>query len=225
VIAYCITLETKQSQNSARVLQASHERVGNEFELRTFTATGPGAAESLMRWHDIRWTYPWVGEERAVGLVLHAYATKNRKARMACFMSHFRLWVRATEHPVLIMEDDAIFIRKFDPDPLLTSPFDVIGINDPRGATRKASVFHAAVQRQDRDICAVPWVDSPEIPQGLAGASAYLMRPEGALSAITATRTLGAWPNDALLCKQLIDGLGTTKTYYTTVQRTRSTLA
>ena len=33
----------------------------------------------------------------------------------------------------------------------------------------------------------------------------------------------GAWPNDALMCKQLIKSLGVTRTFYTKIQGIRST--
>ena len=40
---------------------------------------------------------------------------------------------------------------------------------------------------------------------------------------IKLTKEHGAWPNDALMCRQLIFGLGVTKTYYTKIQRIKST--
>ena len=33
----------------------------------------------------------------------------------------------------------------------------------------------------------------------------------------------GAWPNDAIMCRQLVPKLGVTKKYYTATQRIRST--
>ena len=36
------------------------------------------------------------------------------------------------------------------------------------------------------------------------------------------TKEYGAWPNDALMCRQLIFKLGVTKTYYTKTQGTKS---
>ena len=223
---YAITvLDSHQSVSSRRVLMASHERVGNEFELATYEAITPATVHREFDRHGIQWRYPWDGTRQVHGLNLHAYVTANPAARMACFMSHYLLWTLAIEGPILILEDDAVFLRQFDPGPLLDSPFDIIGINDPRGATRKSGLFHSRVQDQDDQVCAVPWVDKPEVPQGLAGASAYLMTPQGAQSALEAASTYGAWPNDALLCRQLVDGLGVTKTYYTTIQQTPSTLA
>ena len=47
------------------------------------------------------------------------------------------------DEPVVVLESDAIFTRKFDFKDL-TKDFKggIIGLNDPRGATRKARVFH-----------------------------------------------------------------------------------
>jgi len=113
-----------------------------------------------------------------------------------------------------------------DPAVVLSTPHIIIGINDPRGATRKAQLFHDGVRGAHAPtVLDVPWVDDPEVPQGLAGASAYLMKPAGAWHALNLVDRLGAWPNDALLCKQLVPGLGVTRTYYTRVQGTRSRLA
>ena len=61
------------------------------------------------------------------------------------------------------------------------------------------------------------------MPQGLAGNSAYIIKPAGAKSILDAAREHGLWPNDALMCKQIISNLGVTKTYYTRVQGLPST--
>lgn len=44
-------------------------------------------------------------------------------------------------------------------------------------------------------------------PDGLAGGSAYVLQPHTALYLMELTREIGVWPNDALLCRQLVDGL------------------
>lgn len=232
-----VILDSEQSGVGFRRLKESHEAVGNEFDLDPFPATTPVDVVREMARLEIRWDYPWEEHRTlpALGLRLHPYKTANRQARMACFMSHYRLWHMCASQvwdsfdelePFLILEDDAEFIEKLDPAPLVASEYRIIGINDPRGATRLPGKFHEAVQAQQYDVCEVPWIDDREVPQGLAGASAYLMTTAGALGAVDAARNLGGWPNDALLCKQLFPGqLGTTKRYYTRVQRTPSTLA
>ena len=40
---------------------------------------------------------------------------------------------------------------------------------------------------------------------------------------ISLVKEYGAWPNDAIMCRQLIFGLGVTKTYYTKTQNMKST--
>ena len=225
--AYCITVGgNRQSEIGWNALAESHQLVGNDFSLIRFAATTPSTIDDDMATRQLEWTYPWTETKNCGHLRLHPYTTTDRSKRMACFMSHHRLWQIAAEgEPVLILEDDALFIERLDPGPLMLSPFCAIGINDPRHATRRAELFHRAVQGQADDICETPWIDAPVVPQGLAGASAYVIKPQGAREVITAAAELGAWPNDALLCKQLIPGLGVTRKYYTRVQRTTSTLA
>ena len=73
------------------------------------------------------------------------------------------------------------------------------------------------------DIVKAPRIDEIYVPQGLAGNSAYFMKPSGAKKMIDLTAEYGMWPNDALMCRQLVPTLGQTKTYYTYVQGTEST--
>ena len=61
------------------------------------------------------------------------------------------------------------------------------------------------------------------IAQGIGGNSAYYIKPEGAKKLLELVDEYGAWPNDALMCHQLVANLGVTKTHYTTVQRLPST--
>jgi len=227
--AYVITIEgDAASEAGAERLRASSVAVGNEFDVVAFQATTPREVVDRMESACIIWTYPWEAPAEMFGLKLHPYTTRNRLARMACFYSHYYLWAYAhrTGEDTLILEDDAIFTSKFDPTAALESPYAIVGINDPRGATRRAGHFHFMVNTQDGEVAETPWVDKRDVPQGLAGASAYLVKPEGARKAIELTRECGAWPNDALLCKQLMPGmLGVCKTYATKVTGSKSTLA
>jgi GR25 family glycosyltransferase involved in LPS biosynthesis len=79
------------------------------------------------------------------------------------------------------------------------------------------------VQAGESWIQPVPSVDEFNIPQGLAGNSAYIIKPDGAKDILSAAREHGLWPNDALMCKQLVPKLGVTKTYFTRVQGLPST--
>ena len=70
----------------------------------------------------------------------------------------------------------------------------------------------------------VPYVDSDrQVPQGLAGNSAYIIKPTGANHLIGLVKEYGLWPNDAIMCRQLVTGLGVTKKFYTNTQKLKST--
>jgi GR25 family glycosyltransferase involved in LPS biosynthesis len=174
----------------------------------------------------LTWNYPWTGsyEDSTTGLLKSAYTTANPKARIACAASHYSLWSESAFNNItmLILEHDAMFIEKLDFDPNDTKA-DIIGINNPLGATRKASLFHKKVQETDSQFQLVPIIDDDKIPQGLAGNSAYIIKPKGAKKLLELVNIHGLWPNDAIMCRQLIPTLGVTKKYYTKVQGLRST--
>ena len=198
-----------------------------DFPVQVFEAVTPQRVDTLMFDHGIKWTYPW--EQSTMdfksGLELSPYQTANNYARIACFLSHYLLWKKCHEEnePLLVLEHDAIFNKALNPEPIIESRFDIIGVNDPRGATRKSKDFHDMVQMSNAEIQPVPKIDRITIPQGLAGNSAYIIKPSGAEKMLQLVETYGAWPNDALMCRQLISTLGVTKTYYTRVQGTQST--
>ena len=180
----------------------------------------------------IEWKYPWTGEVNDIksGLTLRAYQTADPKKRMACFLSHYCLWEKTIKsgEPMLILEHDAMFISKkpIPFDDILNSGFEIIGINEPFGATRLSQAFHENVQKEHfckNNVVRAPLIDDIKVPQGIAGNSAYIITPKGAYTMIKLTKEHGAWPNDALMCRQLIFGLGVTKTYYTKIQRIKST--
>ena len=200
--------------------------------IEFFNAVTPNEVDELMSGLRIEWKYPWTGEVNDIksGLTLRAYQTADPKKRMACFLSHYCLWEKTIKsgEPMLILEHDAMFISKkpIPFDDILDSGFEIIGINEPFGATRLSQVFHENVQKEHfckNDVVRAPLIDDIKVPQGIAGNSAYIITPKGAYTMIKLTREHGAWPNDALMCRQLIFGLGVTKTYYTKIQRIRST--
>ena len=213
-------------------LQDSSYRVGNDFRPEIFEATIAENAEDHMSKLLLEWNYPWEGvvTDLKTGLKKSAYPTQNRLNRIACAISHYRLWAVCvkTDKPMLIMEHDAIFIQKFRYDNLLEDKhYNIIGINNPIGNTRKSHEFHKILQqsvdREHTGIVPVPTIDNFDIPQGLAGNSAYIIKPKGARMCIKAASEHGLWPNDALMCKQLIPHMGVTKAYYTNTQRVVST--
>ena len=211
-------------------LQQSNEQVGNKFELKTFSATYAQQVPAQMAQYNLRWNYPWEGSQTdlTTGLKKSAYPTKNRNNRIACAISHYRLWLNcyAEKTPMLIMEHDAIFTRRLKGyySILDDNRFDIIGINQPIGNTRRGQVFHQKILdsrdplwdgEDHTDIVPVPTIDNFDVPQGLAGNSAYIIKPNGAMHCIAAVQRYGLWPNDAIMCKQLIPRMGVTKLYFT----------
>lgn len=211
-------------QGFANLVESS-KRVGNEFTIERFDAFTPDDVSDNMRW-----TWPWSGSEfdMTIGVRKVAYQTANPKARMACFMSHAALWSSASYYKenLLILEHDAYFINKLPTDIKLPSTPFCMSINDPRGCTRRAAVYDDMLQRQAwaKEIVQAPWIDNQNVVQGLPGNSAYIVSPEFGIEAINKHLEIGAWPNDALLCKQLFPGkIWCSTKYYTTVQRLPST--
>jgi GR25 family glycosyltransferase involved in LPS biosynthesis len=58
----------------------------------------------------------------------------------------------------------------------------------------------------------------------LAGNSAYVIKPHAAQQLIDLVDSIGAWPNDAIMCRQLIDGLEEHYPFITEVQAEQSTI-
>ena len=213
------------SEMSFEGLLYSFNNVGNECfnEIVRFDAITPMTVKQTFEKYDIKWNWPLEKHEmdEQTGIKKHPYKTRNHDVKKACALSHYSLWKQCADsnQPLLILEHDAIWVQKLDDDhlkELLDSPKQIIGINSPRHATRKWQKFADIVQSNKNNIQSVPRIDDPKIAQGLAGASAYLMKPEGARQVINKVNEVGLWHNDALLCYQLFDDiLGVTKTWYT----------
>jgi len=222
------------SIEAAAALQQSSLNFFNPFKIESWDAVEAKDAQAELGKAMLKWSYPWQGSklDMKTGLKLTAYETKDRNARIGCFMSHYYLWnycIKIKE-PILILEHDAVFIRALNQtaiDAILNTPFGVIGINDPRGATRRSRQYHEIIQNDmaERTVMSVPKIDHSDVPQGLAGNSAYIMKPDAAFEVVSKAKDVGAWPNDALMCYQNFTGrfLGVTTTYYTHIQGTRST--
>jgi len=225
--AYVIALRGDAiSQRACARLEAS---MPNNAQMHNFDAVVPKRVSVLSRTHKIEWKYPWSGEEidMASGLIKKAYPTKEPNRRIACFLSHYLLWLRCIDidEPIIIHEHDACYFNQ-DPLPLEEfekSYYDIIGLNDPRKATRLASLYHDKVQQSEGDIVRAPLIDQHMVPQGIAGNSSYYIKPRGAREMVSLTKQYGAWPNDALMCRQLVPRLGQSKKYYTYVQGLEST--
>ena len=82
---------------------------------------------------------------------------------------------------------------------------------------------YSTIMNNKQWVQLVPKIDHYDIPQGLAGNSAYIIKPSGASRMLELVKQHGLWPNDALMCRQLVPRLGVTKKFYTKVQGLRST--
>lgn len=220
--AYVIRMAGDEIAN--RAVYKLEDSLPSNVKLIEFDAIKPTAVKRLMNQHNVHWNYPWNGEHHdiASGLIKKAYPTKVANKRIACFLSHYLLWQRCVKYdePMIIHEHDAIY---FNSEPLPIEDFeksyyDIIGLNDPRNATRLAVVYDRVVQESEGDIVRAPAIDQEMIPQGIAGNSSYYIKPRGAREMVSLTSQYGAWPNDALMCRQLVSKLGQTKKYYTYVQ-------
>lgn len=223
--AYAIVIENHQvSEKAFQKLKQS-----TEMDILRFDAITPDNLDQLMDIFKLKWNYPWDKPilDIATGLIKSPYTVRSdkaKKSKIACAVSHYVLWemVVVLNEPILILEHDAVFTRRFDLTPN-TIPYDILGINDPRGATRRSADFHQKVQNSKDRFLKTPWIDDLKVPQGLAGNSAYIIKPEGARSLIRLVKQYGLWPNDAIMCRQLVPSMGVSKSYYTKIQKTEST--
>lgn len=225
--AYAIVIRNDPiSERGFNQLHVSSEQVANEFEVERFDAsTRDNVVDQFKKLH-VDWTWPWMGTSLCfkTGLTMSAYKTVDMNKRVACFMSHYRLWNKCLQEDeqILVLEHDAQFIEKLPAD-IDIGRFNIVGINDPRGATRRSREFYNNIVHRENDIQPVPQIDAYNVPQGLAGNSAYIIKPRGAKDLIAKVKEIGAWPNDALMCYQNIANMGVTKTFYTKVQGLPST--
>lgn len=226
--AYAIVVGgNKTSELGFSRLTESSERLGNDFTINRFDAITPNTCKEAMSESGLTWNYPWEGEtlDFASGMRKKAYPTRVKEARISCALSHYRLWQTCVDRDetILVLEHDAHFVYKIDFDPADTK-YDVLGINNPLGATRKARIYHHSILSSDSPYQRAPYVDDDRsIPQGLAGNSAYILKPRGAAKLIANAKEYGLWPNDALMCHQLMAGLGVTRKFYTHIQGLEST--
>jgi GR25 family glycosyltransferase involved in LPS biosynthesis len=220
------TPNNKDSTNGIIRLKNSIDKHKCELDFYKLTATTPETLqEYLDLFNNIKYTYPLQGEKRideATNLRLTGYRASDVNKVFSATISHARAWSLCANNneEIMVCEHDAIFTRQF-------KPFDweggVLGINDPRGATRRAAIFHDEIRLKGEGIHDVPWIDVSEVPQGLAGNSAYIIKPHFAKQLLEKLKEYGAWPNDALMCKQIFpQQLKICSPYYTTLQGIRS---
>jgi GR25 family glycosyltransferase involved in LPS biosynthesis len=223
--AYAIVIKDMEvSEFAFGKLKESSFKVKNSFEIKRFDAVVPNDVDNLLKTYNIEWNYPWEGNvsDFATGLTKSAYVTAQPKARIAAALSHYTLWMKASmlDEPILILEHDAYFTTRYD---LKETKGDIIGINNPLGCTRKSKVYYNTIIQGQEMFQRAPTIDDITVPQGLAGNSAYIIKPQGAKHMLNLVKEYGLWPNDALMCKQLVPNLYVTRKFFTTVQHTRST--
>jgi GR25 family glycosyltransferase involved in LPS biosynthesis len=194
-------------------LKKSIEEHKCDLDLVPFSASTP---ETI---GDLEYTYPLEGETKTVdNLKLVGYRCSDVKKKIACTLSHLRLWKKCVElnEEIMVLEHDALFIRSFKPFEWVGG---VLGLNNPLGATRLSRVFYEKAMSLGDGVQICPFVDNANVPQGLAGNSAYIIKPCFAQRLINKTEEVGIWPNDALMCNQLFPNeLKIITPFYTRVQ-------
>jgi len=224
--AFVITLfNDRYSLASAEKTLKTAKQMSDDLHIEMIRAVTPDKIK------DTTYSYPVEGETSVYeGMTLIGYKAKDISKKIACSLSHMNLWNKCVQlnEPIMILEHDAVFIRKFRPSKILNGieDGDVLMINDPRGATRRGMVYHENIIKNDKGIHLVEGVNTPEetVPDGLAGNSAYVITPAAAKKAIELQSSIGIWPNDALLCKQLFpEKLKSYYPYITRVEQKKST--
>ena len=209
-------------------LKESYEKYGHEDGLEMHEAISLDKVELIAGGNGLTWNYPWEGKESDIksGLIKSAYSTADKRKRISCFMSHWYLWQKCVklDETILILEHDSRLVKRLPADSTFEKAnYDIIGINDPSMATRKSKVYHDKILDRIDFFQPVPRIDEFNIPQGLAGNSAYVIKPAGAKHMLELSQEYGMWPNDALMCYQLVPKLGVTRNFYTRIQGLRST--
>jgi len=247
--AFIITLtNTGEAILGARKLIESIYESGSWIDPFVIDATTPRwIKKHLERIYDkdtannLQYTWPVEGEKycNKTGLYMKAYKAADHRRIIAATVSHLRMWQLCVDmnEPIMILEQDALFFRTFRYDMLTENDFrGICGINEPFYTTRKPHVFNQNIinylHEHDENaklfngLVPCPSVDSigdAPLPQGLAGNSAYVIKPWAAQLLIDKVKEIGIWPNDALMCKQIFPFLQVSWPYYTRVQRMKST--
>lgn len=226
--AFIISLVNNHEATIAtRMVIESIERTQSQIESIILPATVPDTIDqdlTALQCQNVKWTFPVnASEDRldmVTGLYLEHYKTANLQNRIACMISHMRCWQKAIDldETIMVLEHDALFTRQFKFSDL-TDDFKngIIGLNDPRGATRKASLFHEKVSSR-MGLQPVPDLED-NYPHGLAGNSAYIITPTAAKKVMNKVKEIGMWPNDAIMCRQIFPWMQVVYPYYTTIQK------
>ena len=207
--AFVITLENNIYSNEVadRCIQSATK---HGLAVKKFFGVDKSIAEQVMNDFGLEWTWANNNTTETIcektNLRMHPYRTNDLRAIIGCSMSHYSLWKKCVElnEPILILEHDSVFLREL---PEYIEFYGICQINDPMGATRKGGQW--SKQMSSRGTVGVhpkTWVTTENvrhIPDGLAGNSAYLIKPWAAQELIDKFHEIGVWPNDATMCQQL----------------------
>jgi len=185
--------------------------------VHAFMAVTPDEAPDYMVDYGLQWTYG-TGYK---GMHHKPYGG-DHWSRIACFLSHYMLWTQCArgDSDYLILEHDAVFVRDFEP-----FEFDSICmINDPRGATPSGGWWSDHMHERGPGVWPKTKVFEDTRPDGLAGGSAYVIKPKAAEMLLRLVEQVGAWPNDAIICRQLVPGLQEHYPFITEVRDSQSTI-
>ena len=177
--------DNKTSMAGFQELNDSYDKYGHNDGLQMHEAISVDKVEMIAAGNGLNWNYPWEGKvsDLKSGLIKSAYTTADPRKRISCFVSHWYLWQKCVKlnEMILILEHDSRFIKKLPADSTFArADFDIIGINDPSMATRKSKIYHDMILERVDFFQPVPRIDEFNIPQGLAGNSAYVIKPAGA---------------------------------------------
>ncbi|KKN12329.1 hypothetical protein LCGC14_1017480 [marine sediment metagenome] len=225
--AYVITIRGNEySEDKASRCVETGVTVG-KIDVETYFGVDKDRAQTVMRKHGLEWT--WADKNRTLqvcpisNLYQRPYYGADLNSKIGCSMSHYLLWKKCVEldEPILILEHDAVFIREFP-------TFDFQGIcqiNDPKGGGKNGSRLSRLMTT--RGVVGVqpstPNTTDKRIPDGLAGNSAYVIKPFAAQELINKFHELGIWPNDATMCIQLFPYLEEYYPFITKVEQDIST--
>ena len=227
--AFVIVLEgNKYSESVGNRCISSAKKFG--LEVSKFYGVDKASAYEAMSENGLEWTWANNNTKNAVcpitRLQQFPYTAADIRAKIGCSMSHYMLWKECVEldEPILILEHDAVFIHDF---PKVVKFNGICQINDPSGATRKGPWWSQYMIRCGRfGAHEKTWVTTESerlIPDGLAGNSAYMIKPWAAKELMNKFKELGVWPNDATMCKQLFPYLEEYYPFITKVNQTQST--
>ena len=224
--AYVITLAHSQySKESADRCIKSAKEIGG-IDVAKYSAVGKMASEEVAEYEGLKWT--WAGNndksftDPKTGLKHFPYKTDDIRKKIGCFMSHYFLWQKCVEdnEDYLILEHDAVFVH---PLPSIISFKGICMINDPTGATPRGRQWADTMKKRGDGVHKKTIIFNDGRPDGLAGNSAYIVKPWACKELINKTKEVGMWPNDAIMCRQLFPYLEEYYPFITVVRQGKST--